>query len=480
MLLAGVTLLAGCMTYYQRNLRFHTAFESGNLKEAESLLLHDKRGPERNTRLLYYLNRGVVLSMMGSYSVSNEMLEQAWILSEDYSRNIAKEGLALVSNPNATEYRGEDHELMLINYYKALNYLKMQDTERALVEVRRMNLRLQVQGDKYKAEHRYKEEPFLELMQGLVYDAAGETNAAFVAYRNAYEAYKRQNTAGFGPGVPAQLTKDLLRTAWAMGFDQELRRLEKEIGTTYKPDPKRNTQGEVVFLWHNGLGPVKSEWSINFQVVKGQGGSLMFVNEQMALNFPAVYVGLDANQQASLTDLEVVRVAFPKYLERKPFFDKARVKTPEGTTLELEQAMDVNQVAFRCLDQRMLAEIGKAITRLAVKQALQYAARKGTEAAAKGDSKDPKKQQQAEALGNLVGFAVGVANAVTEKADTRAWMTLPHSIGYVRLPVMPGKQTLTLEAYPATGGAPAVSSFEFDIRERKTVFHSYQHIQTRW
>lgn len=477
--LACMVLLAGCMTYYQRNLRFHQAFEEGNLEEADELLAHDKRGPERNTKLLYHLDRGVVLSMTGKYAQSNEMLEQAWILSEDYSRNLAKEGLALVSNPNATEYKGEDHELILINYYKAMNYLKLQDMERALVEVRRMNLRLNALEDKYRSERKYKEEPFIELLQGLAYDAAGEINAAFVAYRNAYEGYKRQAASGNGQDAPRQLKLDLLRTAWAMGFDQELRRFEKEIGIVYSPDKVRNQKGEVVLLWHNGLAPVKSEWSINFSVAKGQGGSLMFVNEQMALNFPAVYVGLDANQQASLTDLEVVRVAFPKYVERRPFFDRARVVVNGGQTNEIEPAMNVNLVAFRCLEQRMLTETGKAITRLAVKQALQYAARKGTEAAVKGDSKDTQKKQEAEALGKLVGFAVGVANAATEKADTRAWMTLPHSIAYVRIPLNPGTQTLQLEAFPATGGSPAVATFEFDVKAGRTLFHSYHHIQSR-
>ena len=39
-------------------------------------------------------------------------------------------------------------------------------------------------------------------------------------------------------------------------------------------------------FWNNGLGPVKSEWSINFTVVKGSGGAVTFVNEEYDFSFP--------------------------------------------------------------------------------------------------------------------------------------------------------------------------------------------------
>ncbi len=466
------------MTYYRRNAAFHAAFEAGRIEEAESLLSHDKKAEQRKTRLLYYMDRGVVLTMLGDYISSNEALEKAWLLSEDYQKNLGNEALSLLSNPNAAEYKGEDHELLLINYYKALNFMKLGDMERALVEVRRMNIRLNRLEDKYSSARRYKEEPFIELMMGLVYDAAGETNNAFIAYRNAYEAFDRQRTAAVGPGPPVQLKRDLLRTAQAMGFDSEVSRFEKKFGYKYQAERLPKEQGQLVFLWHNGLSPVKSEWSLNFTIVRGQGGNLTFVNEQMGLQFPAVFVGNEADQRASLTDLSVVRVAFPQYLERQPVYRSARLKSGSETK-DLEMAMDVYRVATRSLQQRMHLEVGKAITRLAVKQALQIAARKGTAAAVKGDSKDEKKADQAEALGNLAGFAVGIWNAASEKADTRAWMTLPYSISYARMPLPVGKQSLILEAYVDGSGTPSVQQFSFDIKPGKTTFHSFHHIQHR-
>lgn len=472
--LAGILLLGACMTYFQRNAAFQMAFQRGDIPEAEKALLADKKGEKRNTRLLYYLDRGVVQAMLGKYEESNVYLEKAWLLSEDYQKNAADEALALLSNPNAVEYRGEDHELLLINFYKALNYLKLNQTEKALVEVRRMNIRLNRLEDKYKSKNRYRDEPFIENMMGLIYDAAGETNNAFIAYRNAYEAYKKQATVA----APLQLKKDLLRTAFAMGFVEEQRRLEQEMNLKAEKSPQ-NSGRQLVMLWLNGLSPIKAEWSLNFTVQKGQSGSLTFVNEQYGYTFPAVVQNIDPEQRARLTDLEVVRVAFPKYVERPTFFSSA-VAELNGRTYAFEEAMNVNAVAFKCLEQRMGLEIAKAITRLALKQALQYAVKEGTTAAAKGDSKNPQQQKKAENLGDLAGFAVGIMNAVTEKADTRAWMTLPYSISYARIPLERGEQKLILKAFPQNGGRAAETEINLVGRDGVTVFHSYHHLQTNY
>jgi uncharacterized protein len=471
--LAGTLSLGACMTYYQRQAAFQSAFQQGDLPRAEKELLSDEKGEKRKTRLLYYLDRGVVHSLMGNYELSNTFLEKAWLLTEDYQKNIGEEALALFSNPNASEYHAEDHEALLINFYKALNYLKLNELEKALVEVRRMNIRLNRLEDKYKGKAKYRDEPFIENMMGLVYDASGETNNAFIAYRNAYEGYKKSSKVG----VPMQLKKDLLRTASSMGFVQEQQRLEQEMNMKAEKGANSGSR-QLVMIWMNGLSPVKSEWSLNFTVQKGQSGSLTFVNDQFGYSFPAVMQNYNPDQRAKLTDLEVVRVAFPKYVERVPFFSSATVDI-NGKSYSLEQAMNVNAVAFQCLEQRMVLEVGKAITRLALKQALQYAVKEGTTAAAKGDSKNPQNQQKAENIGDLAGFAIGVMNAVTEKADTRAWMTLPHSISYTRVPLERGEQTLMLKAFPQNGGNPSQIELRFTGKDGVTWFHSYHHLQSR-
>ena len=89
-------------------------------------------------------------------------------------------------------------------------------------------------------------------------------------------------------------------------------------------------------------------------------------------------------------------------------------------------AEDINSIAFKTLNDRMLREMANSLLRLATKKALELAARKS-------DQKD-------------LGTAISIVNALTEKADTRNWQTLPYEIGYARISLPPGKQTITFTA----------------------------------
>jgi hypothetical protein len=53
-------------------------------------------------------------------------------------------------------------------------------------------------------------------------------------------------------------------------------------------------------------------------------------------------------------------------------------------------------------------------------------------------------EQKANTVGAVVGLMVNVANTVSEKADTRSWLSLPACVNYVRIPLKPGVQTITV------------------------------------
>ena len=42
---------------------------------------------------------------------------------------------------------------------------------------------------------------------------------------------------------------------------------------------------DLVFFWHNGLGPVKDEWSINFVIHTGPDNTMIFSNRELGLGF---------------------------------------------------------------------------------------------------------------------------------------------------------------------------------------------------
>ncbi len=446
--------LSSCATYYQRNAKFQEAFSAGDIARADRLLDKNEKAAQGRNRLLYFMQKGVVLQMQGKFEASNEYLEKAYTFTEDYKTSMGSEALSLLTNPMMKPYAGEDHEVVLIHYYKALNYLQLQKPQSAVVEARRLNNKLNRLNDRYEnRKNRYKDDAFAHLLMGIAYEMDNDVNNAFIAYRNAYNTYQESYSTEFGVNVPDQLKDDLLRTAYLNGFQTELDFYERKFNRKYEKQSHKNP--ELIFFWHNGLGPVKDEWSINFTIVKGSGGVATFVNEDMGLNF-SFPVSESEDGQGGLGDLKLVRVAFPKYLERSPFFQQASLES-NGNTYALEKAENINAIAFSVLEDRMLREMGKSLLRLAVKQAAEYAMREENED---------------------MGAVVSLVNALTEKADTRNWQTLPYSISYARIPLNEGSNTIALKT---VGPNDTVESedFTFEAEPGQTLFHIYSSLDSQ-
>ncbi|MEP2771959.1 MAG: hypothetical protein ABJH05_07405 [Fulvivirga sp.] len=446
-------LFTSCTTYYEVNREFNAAFERGNLEEAAAIMAKNKKAAKGKARFLYLANRGVVLSMLGNYEESNQYLEEAYIFTEDYQVNYLNEAAALLTNPNAVAYKGEDHERLLLLYYKAINYLQMGKYDEALVECKRLNIRLQQLSDKYKSDKKYDEDAFIHVLMGIIYEAQRDYNNAFIAYRNALDIYRNDYQAMFQVSVPDQLKVDILRTAYLTGFIEEYDQYKREFGMenyAYKAN-----EGTLVFFWNNGLGPYKSEWSINFAVVEGQGGVFNFTNEEYGFTFPFSVPVSEEENRSSLSDLEVFRVAFPKYVERDKFYKSASLSIG-GDNYNLDLAEDVNALAFITLRQRMLLEFGRSLLRVALKKAAE-------------------KQIEKESEG--IAVAVSFLNALTEKADTRNWQTLPHSIHYTRVPLKEGQNEVKLQLQSPYNNGTEERVFNYDINSGETVFQPFYSLE---
>ncbi len=469
--LVGLLILFSfsCATYYQINAEFNQDFERGNIAGAKQVLDQHKKAGKKKTQFLYFVNQGVVSSMLGNYEESNEWFERAYLFGEDYQKNYASIVASFLVNPNTITYPGEDHEHLLVLYYKALNYLKLMDYESALVECRRLNLRLNQLSDKYKSDNRYKRDAFVHNLMGIIYEASGDINNAFIAYRNALEIYQQDYAELFNLQVPEQLKLDLLRTAYLNGFDTELDFYEKEFARKF--DVTSLHSEELVFFWENGLGPVKDEWSINFTTLDGGDGLVTFVNEEYNFTFP--YQISDLDQKQSLTDLRLFRIAFPKYRDRETYYQQAALETANRQPYPLELGEDVNAIAHKTLDERMAKELAKGLLRAATKKAIEASIRGDIGG---DDEEKSDEERQEEALREGLSLLVGVVNAVTEKADTRNWQTIPHSIYYTRLPMDVGANHVTLKTR-AIGGQTDKVDFDFDVSKNETIFHRYHSLE---
>lgn len=445
-------LVSACASFYEVSYDFNREFESGNIDNALDKLQNDKQYTKSNVQFLYHVNNGLLHSMKGEYVKSNKYFEKAFIFGEDYKINYLAEAASYLTNPAITTYRGEDHEHLMPLYYKAMNFLKLGQYEDALVECRRLNIRLQQLSDKYKSDKKYQRDAFVHNLMGIVYQANNDWNNAFIAYRNAYEIYADDYAAMFNVQPPDQLKKDLLVSAWRMGFTEEFTVYQEKFGWQ-DFDPKQHPDADLVFFWHNGLSPVKAEWSINFVSTPGNDNLFVFANEDMAMSFP-FYVN-DKDDRNSLSDLKMFRVAFPKYVERPLYFTQASIHA-NGQTYGLELAEDINKIAFKSLKDRMTLEFSKTLVRAALKKAAEHSLRK--------ESKG-------------WGAVLGAVNTFTEKADTRNWQSLPHSILYTRVPLKEGANE-TEFSLTSFHGEPARHTFRYTAKKGQTLFHTFSSLET--
>ena len=449
----GVMIAGSCATYYRSNLAFNEGFERGDLNKALKTLQENPSEGAGKKQFLYFVNNGLLLSLLGKYGESNHYFERAYNFGEDYRINVANEAATYFTNPNFAVYRGEDHEHLLLLYYKAINFLKLNKTDEALVECRRLNIRLQQLSDRYETPDKYRKDAFVHTLMGIIYETDLDYNNAFIAYRNAYEVYEGEFMQLFQVGAPEQLKKDLVRTAKLSGLDEEYEHYKEKFEL---PDLAVANQegGELIFFWHNGLTPVKTEWSVAFAIAQ-RDGMVYFNNESLGLNYAFSSSNYESSDLKSLSKLSVYRLTLPKYVERPVYYTGATLTLGEDR-YPVQLLDDVNKVAFKCLEERMNLELSKALMRLAVKKATEYSARKGDKWA---------------------GLATQMINLMTESADTRNWQTLPHSIYYMRIPLRVGSNTVTLQTTDYQGQTQD-HTFTYDVKQGETRFHTFTSLET--
>ncbi len=454
--LSGILLLLlpSCLSHYQQNIQFYKHYETGNFKAAEKVLLHQKKASQGKDKLLYHLNLGTVYAMQEAYEASNQHFEEAYILGEDYRKNYLNEAASFLTNPTVTEYQGEDLELLMIHYYKALNFLKMGQNQKALVECKRLQIKLNELSDRYTSENKYNRDAFIHTLMGIIYDANQDANNAFIAYRNALKIYQEDYKEMFGIEVPEQLKQDAMRTAHQMGFQEELAQLENEFGQKYQANS--HAGGDVVFLWHNGLGPIKSEMAVNF-LISRRGSRVYFANETHKLRLDFL-LPLRKNENGDeydpLGSLSMLRVAFPRYIERPTLYQKGTI-TWQNQSQSLEMVENIDAIAHKVLRERFVRELGTGLLRLAIKKSQEVALRQNDK--------------------NRLASLLSLVNAATEKADTRAWQTLPNRIHYTRLRLPAGTQTIKMRAE----GFRNSRDFEFNLNIPKgaTLFHTFHSLE---
>jgi hypothetical protein len=327
-------------------------------------------------------------------------------------------------------------ERVLINYYRALNYVDLGQYDGALVECRKLNQKLAVYVDASEDPPTYRTDAFGQYLTAMLYEADGELNDAWVSLRLADSAYVHYDEAYSVPPPPS-LRRDLRRLAAFQGDINDQERLaERYPDAAPATSEEILSQGEIIVFWEEGFIPAKIQESVTIPIFKNEkrGDD----NDEWARSLRHRYRHPRPYKKTELAYvLRFALPAFPPPTGERP--GSARLVVGDRTARS-EMAENLAAIARKGLDDRMGGILLKSILRAISKYALTKAA---------GDAK-----------GELAGGLVNLFTAATEKADTRSWITLPGSIQVVRLLVEPGTHDVELECYDSAGNLEETASFE--------------------
>jgi hypothetical protein len=426
-----VVALSGCATYSDRSARVREALVRGDLEKA----LTELPAEDEEQDVLRLLERGFLLFELGQHEASFQLLQRADERMEDlYTKSLSREAFAFLSNDATRPYEGMPHERVLLHLYAAENLLALGRNDSALVEVRRVGLKLDRLAASRPNAERYRHDGFAEWLAGLLYAEAGDGNGAMVSARRALRAYESELLHG-GPPVPAALVQDHLRWARRFGFaDEAVELAARYPEAAAQLDTLRANEGEVVLLFESGIIANLQEQRLDFPVLESDDDDADgLANVLFARGHRGVYVASD--------DVKLkywLSVAIPVLRRSHTHYDAARLRA-DAAVVESFPVQDLSAIAEVLFEEGQ----GKRIVRTLARGIVKYVATKTAKDKNEG-----------------LGIVANVLTSLSERADTRSWSTLPDRIHMLRLQLPAGRHDLLLEVLDPHGAVGQTASFD--------------------
>ena len=455
---AALLLAAGCATYVASNLELRTQLQASDWETALARIEARKGGTDR---LLQLLQRGHVLHYAGRFDESNTTFQEAEDLAASlYTRSVSQTAASLIVNDLAVDYRGKPHELAMVPFYRAFNYLSLGDPDAAQVEARKAALALagaveatlaeMERPEDREAARRLQDSGFLHWFAGLLFESQGEANDAFVAYRNAARAYLAgSELTGVAP--PVTLGRDLERVGLAYGFRGEVEELRTASPALFPPVGDASGTGpggEVVVVLETGWVATRDQVMLNVPILDVDhhyGSNDDWAWELVNRASPGWSSGYDVDIEYWLT------VAVPVMAPPVTGQVTAVRLSAGGATTSSEPADDLSRRAAATFE----AERGQMLFRTFLRALVKYAA-----------------AQAAENQDETAGAVVNLLGVLTERADTRCWLTLPDRLAIARLRLPLGRHELRMEYLDSAGSVVSSETETIEVVDRGFTFLS--------
>ena len=408
----GLTLLlgTGCQTYTQQNTAAGP-WTSGNVpaaaKEYEAQANKNKNGKDA---IIWRLEHATALRALGQFEASNNAFQLAEDKINDYEAKakvrVGQEAAALLSNQASLAYEGRTYDKVMLNTYKALNYLQMGQPDQARTELIRTYQRQQdaVEENRKRIE---KEQSELEKQKPAEKKAAANAQADPKVSNKLNDSYKGLDSmAVYADYVnPFSVYLDGLFFMYQSTGNSDLERAAKSLDRAAEMAKGNKTiqqDQETLKQIMNGT-PVQPTTYVIFESGRAP------IRDQIRIDIPII-----------VTRVSYIGAAFPKLV----FLDggsRALTVGGNGVTESTSTICSMDSVIGHEFKNELPNIITKTIMATIIKGTAAYAINKGA-----GDQ---------DALAGLFAQIVTAGyQAAVNIADLRTWTTLPKEFQVCRIP----------------------------------------------
>jgi len=367
-------------------------------------------------RVLFYLDMGTALHNAGKYEESNNYFSRAELaIEQNFTKSISQIATSMILNDNVLDYPGEDYEDIFTNILMALNYIHLNNIEEAMVEVRKIDVKLSRLASKYKGMA-----DKLSNSKDKVKFKPGKTNLRNSAL-GSYLSMLSYNHLGKFDDARIDRSRVLRATRASLNvfLDEALK-------------PSMGDKVAVYPICFVGKSPVKTPLELSLDLntdlklgrinIPGERDSVLFFR----------YEG-----DADLT----LKFAVPKITDRRTRIKNIRLLVDGELRGEMHLLEDFYNVA------RETFEVKKPIIylRAGLRTFLKAVANKEV-----SDGID-KSTEDAKLVGAILKFVTDRATEYSESADLRCWRTMPGDVCVGRIDLSPGIYDFTLEYIDSRG-----------------------------
>lgn len=408
----GLTLLlgTGCQTYTQQNTAAGP-WAGGNVpaaaKEYETQANKNKNGKDA---IIWRLEHATALRALGQFEASNNAFQLAEDKINDYEAKakvrVGQEAAALLSNQASLAYEGRTYDKVMLNTYKALNYLQMGQPDQARTELIRTYQRQQdaVEENRKRIE---KEQSELEKQKPAEKKAAANAQADPKVNTKLNDSYKGLDSmAVYADYVnPFSVYLDGLFFMYQSTGNSDLERAAKSLDRAAEMAKGNKTiqqDQETLKQIMNGT-PVQPTTYVIFESGRAP------IRDQIRIDIPII-----------VTRVSYIGAAFPKLV----FLDggsRSLTVGGNGVTESTSTICSMDSVIGHEFKNELPNIITKTIMATIIKGTAAYAINKGA-----GDQ---------DALAGLFAQIVTAGyQAAVNIADLRTWTTLPKEFQVCRIP----------------------------------------------